>query len=95
MKRVLKYPLFAMDGVVDDRVTLLMAEGAQVVGVGKQGRVLCLWAYVDPNAETVVRTFTVRGTGHVVTDDPIQPDPRYVGIVFDGAFVWHIFEEVA
>lgn len=49
-----------------------------------------LWAIVDPEAPIAPRRFRMLGTGHYVPELPL----RYVKTVFEGLFVWHIFEEL-
>ena len=74
---------------VNDDVILTMPEGAIIVAVGTQNpNKICLWAIVDPEADTEPRRFYVRGTGHPF---PASLADKYVGTAFDGPFVWHVF----
>lgn len=65
---------------------LLLPDTARVVHVGMQND-LCLW--IELETEEPYRnekTFIVIGTGH-----PVPQDGTYVGTVFDGPFVWHVY----
>lgn len=87
MNRVLKYPF-----PLADRVTLEMPCGAEILTVAIQNGLFCLWARVDvgdPEAMVEIsRDFRVFGTGQVWREEVYE----YVGTVFDGGFVWHVFE---
>ena len=82
--RVYKYPI-----KIDDGVLLDMPAGAEVVHVGLQNDVVCLWAIVDPSAEPEPRMFFVVGTGHPIPGEA----GRHVGTVptHGGKYVWHVF----
>lgn len=49
-----------------------------------------MWAFVDPDAEMVLRTFYVHGTGH-----PVSGGRKYLGsfMLAAGYFVGHVFED--
>lgn len=85
--KVFKYPF-----VVTDEQYLKMPRGAELLHVEDQDTqiagLLCLWARVDPYAETVERLIIVRGTGHEVGQEP------HVGTVLTkgGMLVWHVFD---
>ena len=73
--------LFQDDQFVD------MPIGANVVAVGMQHGICFVWAMVDSEASIEPRRVHIAGTGH-----PIPADVgAYVGMVFDGPFVWHVF----
>lgn len=84
---VWKYPL-----AVQDRQTLDLPVGAQVLTVQVQDDVPCLWALVDVTAPTTPRVFHLRGTGH--NADGVA-SALYVGTfqLHDGALVFHLFAE--
>jgi hypothetical protein len=87
VKRIFKYGL-----PVCDEITLYMPFGAEILHVDAQGSddyALCLWALVDPDSETELRTFAVRGTGHPA--DGLRAKD-HIGTVLAGSFVWHVFE---
>jgi hypothetical protein len=69
-----------------------MPEGSWILSVGKQaGQALgnlTLWAAVDPTSNKVEHTINVRGTGHDLSDIPLD---SFLGTVEDGHFVWHVF----
>lgn len=100
-----KFPLALHYG---DRHEVEMPHDAAVVHVGVQhGDQLALWALVDPDRPMVTRRFRIFGTGHEIAErvtaigrlaleSPFPPGTvGYVGTVmmFDGQYVWHVFEE--
>jgi hypothetical protein len=67
----------------------MMPKGAEILTVGFQNyREITIWALVDPDAEMIERFFMVRGTGHPVE---LRTDQKFLGTVFDGPFVWHVW----
>ena len=73
---------------VNDVAWVRMPEGAKVLCVGtQQPNHICLWALVDPDTVVTERKFLVRGTGHEL----VAAGENYLGTVFDGPFVWHVF----
>lgn len=89
MRRIWKYQVtHVTDRDMRDRVKISMPDG-RVVHVGMQDRWLCIWVDIDDRMETLERTFTVRGTGY-----QLGPGEIHLGTVFDGPYVWHVFEEV-
>jgi hypothetical protein len=68
-----------------------MPEGAHVLTVGMQVGEIIAWATVDPDAPREERTFLVRGTGHKLNGR----EGRYIGTVFPGSLVFHVFEAKA
>jgi hypothetical protein len=85
MSRMLKYRISANQ----DQTTISIRAGADIRAVGVQlPREVCLWAEVPDDTPVQARTFTIIGTGDDV------PAGAYVGTVFDGPFVWHIYEVV-
>jgi hypothetical protein len=69
-------------------IDVRMPRGARVVAVGRQAGRMQLWAVCDPDAEEETRRFVVFGTGQA----GVPPDAVYLGVVFDGIYVWHVFE---
>ena len=69
------------------QTTIDMPRYASILRVDIQNARICLWAEVEVHAPTVQRTFVIRGTGHA-----ILKDEYYVGTVFSGRYVWHVFE---
>lgn len=84
--RMLKYSI----SIVNQTTALRLAVGTVVraVGVQEPGNVV-LWAEVPVGVHRPVetRTFTIIGTGHDVPETG-----TYIGTVFDGPFVWHVYE---
>lgn len=60
---------------------------AALLTAAMQGDQICVWFQVEPESPPITHTWLVVGTGH-----PIVDEARHVGTVFDGAFVWHIFD---
>jgi hypothetical protein len=77
-----------------DQVDVLMREGAVIRAVGIQGHdsshpAIFAWAETPGGDFTVTRRFRVIGTGFDI------PNPgTYLGTVFDGPFVWHVYEVI-
>lgn len=65
-----------------------MPEGSNVVRVGMQGILICLWVCVLPEAPTEKRSFYFTGTGH-----PVPLKDCYVGSCSDREFEWHVWEK--
>ena len=83
-RTVFKYTVPVFAGVSS---SLALPKDAQIIKVDMKGALITLWVIVEPNNERVLRSFIVHGTGHAV-----HPKGVYVGTVFDGPFVWHLFE---
>lgn len=76
----------------DDVQEITMPDEAAVLTVAMQDDQITLWAWVDPDIEVAIRRFAIVGTGQPAPD---FNDSIYHGTVFDGPFVWHIFEHDA
>lgn len=88
MSRVIwKYPL-----VLQPANVLEIPAGASILTIQTQGRVPVLWALVDPAAALEKRYIMMAGTG-------FSAPPRAAHLAttqhYDGALVFHWFEEVA
>lgn len=71
--------------------TVLLPKGASVLKAGMQNGGLYIWALVDPNEKThIEKTFEVIGTGHPFEHNGLKY--RFIDTIFDGPFVWHIWE---
>ena len=84
MRTVWKY-----DVPIDDEVhTHLIPNDDRIVGVGLQRpNVVTFWCEVNPKRAAPERAFVVIGTGHRVPHLG-----QHLGLVFDGPFVWHLYE---
>lgn len=66
-----------------------MPKDAKVLKAGIQNGVVYVWAEVDTKAPIEERHFVVYGTGwEIATDRNLS----YIDTVFDGPFVWHVYE---
>jgi len=64
---------------------------SQVLKVGIQNGIMQMWVLVDPNEkQTSQRNFEIIGTGHSFEFDYLTH--TYIDSLFDGPFVWHIWE---
>jgi len=65
--------------------------GSELLTVQVQQGIVCLWAIVEPNAEKVLRSIEVVGTGV-----PIDREARmkYIGTIqlYSGSLVFHVFD---
>lgn len=79
--------VYKYEFAVANEVDVEMPSGAEVVAVGSQDtNHICLWAIVDTDKPVTTRKFQVCGTGH-----PLDSVGPYIGTVFDGPYVWHVF----
>jgi hypothetical protein len=86
MKQIYKYA-----AKIEERFTLELPEGAEILTAQEQGENPCIWALVDTESPKVKRTFAVYGTGTTgIPDDPGD----YIGTfqLCRGTFVFHLFE---
>jgi hypothetical protein len=86
MKTIWKFPL-----EVTDVQTVRMPRGARILCVQVQSGVPCLWAEVDPKAETELRTLRIYGTGHPMAEGEQR---NYVGTfqLVGMGLVFHVYE---
>lgn len=82
--RMLKYRISAGQ----EQTTVAMRSPSTIRAISVQRpREICLWAEGRAESPVTMRTFEVVPTGGDI------PDPgSYVGTVFDGPFVWHVYE---
>lgn len=85
MKEIWKYTL-PRSGLSD----LRMPADAKVLSVGMQNDVITIWVLVDPFNERIDRHIVVKGTGHPI-DETVE-NSNFIGTIFDGPFVWHVFD---
>lgn len=65
-----------------------LPKGAKILTVSHQNGNFVMWAEVDTERVPEHRTFVVFGTGWEMPDVKMS----YVGTIFEGAFVWHVYE---
>jgi hypothetical protein len=82
MKTIYKYQ-FEISSVIE----ILMPEKSQVVHVGLQNSIPCIWAEVPKSNINIVRRFGIFGTGHDIPDSC-----EHIATFIDGNFVWHLYE---
>lgn len=88
MTAIYKYPLqnLPIDTIEMPKDAIIRACGLD----GKQN--LCVWAEVDTIEESMEKvTILVAGTGQMLPEDKLT---FYIGTVFDGPCIWHIYELV-
>lgn len=72
---------------------LLMPQGANILCTNIQNGDICLWAEVDAELDASEwRYFYIFGTGWELPE--YLDDYKYIGTVFESAFVWHIYEGI-
>ena len=71
--------------------TIMMPINSQVLKVGMQNGIMCIWILVENNElDASERNFEIIGTGHSFEFDYLTH--TYIDSLFDGPFVWHIWE---
>ena len=70
--------------------TISMPKGAKILSVQTQRGHPCLWAEVDPEAESQNIYLYIYGTGHTIKNLP----QKFLGAVQMDSFVWHIYERI-
>jgi len=83
MKSIYKYRLEPRDEIV------LLLRG-NILSAGVQGDDIMVWAVYDDDAEPRDVRVSVMGTGH---DFVNAPESAFVGTVFMGPLVFHVFAE--
>ena len=80
---------YLISSATSQQVAVLMREGVIIRAVGIQGHRIYVWGEtpVHAVAPTVTRTFRTIGTG-----DDVPDVGDYLGTVFDGPYVWHVYE---
>jgi len=70
------------------RQVVSLPKGANILCVGNQNELICLWFQCDP-VQGEDRVIVIVGTGH-----EINFDGKYIGTCFmqGGMFVYHVFE---
>ncbi len=71
--------------------TVSLPIDSQVLKVGIQNGIMQMWVLVDPNQkQTSYRNFEIIDTGHNFEFDYLTH--TYIDSLFDGPFVWHVWE---
>lgn len=83
-KQVWKYEL---PDLFHEDAVIYPPAGAEVVKVRYEGLRLTVWMLVDPAQPQEWRAFQMFGTGW-----PVPRGYAHVDTVFEGEFVWHLFE---
>ena len=93
MKTIYKYPLnFTRDsGKNYTLCDILLPEGAKILHYGVQDGNITMWAEVDRDAQTEMRTFAVVPTGGDVPED-WDKNWEHQATVFMSVYVWHIYK---
>lgn len=75
---------------VTSKMEASMPTGAEIIHTHEQFGAICLWAIVDPAADTETRRFLIYGTGWEMPDEP----GTYIGTIHmhGSALVFHVFE---
>lgn len=68
--------------------TIQLEPAARILCVQMQDGVPCLWAMVDPEAQSFPRTIVCYGTGAHIREKNLL---TYIDTVQDGPYVWHFF----
>ena len=68
------------------RYSISLPVGATLLRFDVQGDALCVWAQVDPDTFMAMRMFHVLATGQIFSEGV------WLATVFDGPYVWHIYE---
>jgi len=72
----------------EHRQEILMPIVSNILSVGEQGGMVCIWAEVDTETKPVKRFFLVASTGHELPKE----GKSFIGTVQIPPFVWHVFE---
>ena len=87
-QRIFKYELSVIDGQ-----NIRLPIGSQILTVQNQNETPCMWALVDPNADTELITIEMFGTGHPVLSD-MGTSRKYISTfqMHGGNLVFHVFQ---
>jgi len=70
--------------------TILVNRGAKILSVGMQDKEITIWAMVNIAEELARRSLIIAATGETLGE--IAAHIPFIGTVFAGEFVWHIFD---
>lgn len=98
LHKVFKYGLYRLFSDIKwqpngfgDLVEVDMPVGAEILSGREWNGAICIWALVEPNAETETRSFLMAGTGHEITGRRNLSFIDSVALVEPG-LIFHIFE---
>lgn len=76
---------------IQDEVEIEMKKDTHILCVKNQREQLCIWALCSPDAEDILRSFRVYGTGHEIEQG--KSAGMYIGtaVFQNGALIWHLF----
>ena len=83
IRRVYKY---ALERTTEEQ-TVAIPHGGIIRHVAMQNGEICLWVEVEIYQGHDHRRFAIHGTGHDIPEGEV-----WRGTVFDGPFVWHVYE---
>lgn len=90
MNLIHKYPIFPNRICSLGKYAIIMPKNARILKVATQGDSICFWTLFDRRTEErETRYFYVIGTNQIIPDGAL-----YLDTVFDGDYVWHIFEDI-
>jgi len=91
---IYKYKIPLLDLDERSNYSISMDAFSEILKVGVQRhQEICLWAAVPGSGQVHQQTFKVVGTGHPIDSEDIYDiGSQYIGTVFDGPFVWHVFK---
>ena len=75
---------------IDNNFTLILPDDHEILKVGTQSGVPCMWIMIDDLDKIHKTSFSIYGNGHKI-EDPIK---KYIGTIFRGPLVWHIFKDI-
>jgi hypothetical protein len=75
----------------NDQFIVVLPLGAEPLKLDCQRGVPTVWWLVDPQNEETTRKVRFIGTRHV---HELLRKEAYIGTIYDGPFVWHLFEVV-
>lgn len=87
MEKIYKYPL-----ALEDKQTIEMPMGSQILSIQTQFNKPCIWAMVNPNLPPIGVKIEIYGTGESITN-PFPSYLKYIGTfqINNGHVVYHVF----
>ena len=89
MRTVWKFPL----ELGTTKVVARLGYEVRSVGIDPATGGPAVWIEVTPNAAPSITEFVIYGTGHEHIEPPTSDHvTRFVGSVWQGPYVWHVYE---